>query len=328
MKRITGTAAALAALLTAGGAAAAEEISLQLNWTAGGDHAPVYYAQAQGWYADAGVELEIRQGTGSGAAATALEVGQADMAIIDTPTALQFLAKGAPFTGVFVAYNDNAAGLYWKKSSGISGVQDFAGKKIGAPAFDATRQMWQPAAKALGIDPDTVEWVNLQPTGKVAALQSGAVDVTTHFYSVHFIYEDIFGDDLGYALLRDHGMNTYSLAYYASDRVLAEKQDAVRAVVQVTQRAFAFCLETPEPCTEALSSAVSMKTSDAERQFEYAARVMPGTGQALPVGAWDMDRIASDYGVVQEAYGLPDFDVTARFSNAFIDESVAYPPAD
>lgn len=321
------TAAACCALL-AGSSASAEELSLQLNWTAGGDHAPVYYAQEQGWYADAGVELEIRQGTGSGAAATALEVGQADMAIIDTPTALQFLAKGAPFTGVFVAYNDNAAGLYWKKSSGITGVQDFAGKKIGAPAFDATRQMWQPASKALGIDPDAVEWVNLQPTGKVAALQSGAVDVTTHFYSVHFIYEDIFGDDLGYALLRDHGMNTYSLAYYVADDVLAEKEAAVEDFVQVTQRAFAFCLETPEPCTAALSDQVSMKRSDAERQFEYAARVMPGSGQDLPIGAWDPQRVASDYAVVQEAYGLPDMDVTAKFTNAFIDDSVAYPPAE
>lgn len=318
------TAVACAALL-AGSAVMAEDLSLQLNWTAGGDHAPVYYAQQQGWYADAGVALEIRQGTGSGAAATALEVGQADIAIIDTPTALQFLAKGAPFTGVFVAYNDNAAGLYWKKSSGIETVKDFTGKKIGAPAFDATRQMWQPASRALGIDPDAVEWVNLQPTGKLAALQSGAVDVTTHFYSVHFIYEDIFGDDLGFALLRDNGMNTYSLAYYAADAVLAEKAEAVKQVVQVTQKAFAFCLETPNPCTDALSSSVSMKASDAERQFEYAARVMPGSGSDLPIGAWDMDRVANDYVVVQEAYGLPDMEITTKFSNDFIDDNLAYP---
>ena len=37
----------------------ATELSLQLNWKAGGDHAPIYYALSQGWYADAGVELEV-----------------------------------------------------------------------------------------------------------------------------------------------------------------------------------------------------------------------------------------------------------------------------
>jgi NitT/TauT family transport system substrate-binding protein len=191
------------ALAAAATGAGAEGLSLQLNWTAGGDHAPVYYAQAQGWYAAAGVDLDIREGSGSGASATALEVGQAEVAIIDTPTALQFLAKGAPLNGIFVAYNDNAAGLYWKRSSGIATVADLAGKKIGAPAFDATRQMWTPYAAAIGVNADSVEWVNVQPTGKIAALQSGAIDATTHFYSVHFIYEDIFGDDLGFALIRN-----------------------------------------------------------------------------------------------------------------------------
>lgn len=314
-----------ATFLGSTGLVQAEELSLQLNWTAGGDHAPIYYALQEGWYDEAGVDLEVRQGSGSGAAATALDVGQADMAIIDTPTALQFMARGSAFTGVMVAYNDNAAGLYWKKSSGIESIEDIPGHSIGAPAFDATRQMWVPAARALGIDPDSVNWVNLQPTGKVAALQSGAVDVTTHFYSVHFVYEDIFGDDLGFALLRDHGMNTYSLAYYAADPVIEERADTVRAFVHTTQRAFAFCLETPDPCSEALSSAVSMRQSDAARQLEYAARVMPGINNDLPLGAWSMDRIAADYTVVQEAYELGEFDATTKFTNDFIDESISYP---
>jgi NitT/TauT family transport system substrate-binding protein len=323
MKAITITAAvALAAAATGAGA---EGLSLQLNWTAGGDHAPVYYAQAQGWYAAAGVDLDIREGSGSGASATALEVGQAEVAIIDTPTALQFLAKGAPLNGIFVAYNDNAAGLYWKRSSGIATVADLAGKKIGAPAFDATRQMWTPYAAAIGVNADSVEWVNVQPTGKIAALQSGAIDATTHFYSVHFIYEDIFGDDLGFALMRDYGMNTYGLAYFASDSAIAAKEDTIRNFVTVTQKAFAFCLETPEPCAQALSAAVSMKQSDAARQLDYAMRVMPGTDNPNPIGAWDLDRVKADYAVVQQAFGLPDLDAAAAFTNAFIDPAIAYP---
>lgn len=316
-------ASALASITSV--AAQAEELSLQLNWKAGGDHAPIYYALKEGWYADAGVDLEVRQGSGSGAAAKALDVGQAELAIIDTPTALQFLGKGSKMKGIFVAYNDNAAGIYWKKSSGISGVQDLKGKKIGAPAFDAARQMWVPISQAIGLDPEDVTWVNLQPTAKVAALQSGSIDATTHFYSVHFIYEDIFGDDLGYALLRDEGMNNYSLAYWASDKTLKSKSDAVEAMVKVTQKAFSFCLETPAPCAEALSEAVSLKLSDAERQLEYASRVMPGVGNTLSVGEWSGDRLAQDYKVVQQAYGLDDLDTSTVFTNDFIDTSVTYP---
>lgn len=319
------TAIVLAGIATT---AHAEDLSLQLNWKAGGDHAPIYYALEQGWYEDAGVDLEVRQGSGSGAAAKALEVGQAELAIIDTPTALQFLANGTPMKGIFVAYNDNAAGIYWKKSSGIENIKDLAGRKIGAPALDAVRQAWVPIANAVGIDPESVTWVNLQPTAKVAALQSDAVDATTHFYSVHFIYEDIFGDDLGYALLRDNGMNNYSLAYFASDEAIEEKSVAIDAMVRVTQKAFAFCLETPDPCVQALSSAVSLKLSDASRQFEYAAKIMPGVTNSLSIGEWNFDRLVVDFDVVKTAFDLNDLDTSTVFTNEFIDTSIQYPAAN
>ncbi|WP_306120067.1 MULTISPECIES: ABC transporter substrate-binding protein [unclassified Roseitalea] len=322
----TGTALAAAILAsTALSASAAEDLSLMLNWKAGGDHAPIYYALQQGWYEEAGVDLDVTQGNGSGAAAQSLSVGQSEMAIIDTPTALQFIGNGSPISGVFVAYNDSPYGIYWKKSSGIDTVADLAGRKLGAPAFDAARQMWVPIARAIGLEPGSVEWVNLQPTAKVAALQAGAIDATTHFYSVHFVYEDIFGDDLGYALLRDEGLNPYGLAYFANEDAIAEKPEAIEAMVQVTQRAFAFCLTTPEPCAAALSEAASMKMEDALRELTYASRVMPGTGNTLAIGQWDADRVAADYELVKAAYDIEAFDPATAITNEFIDTAIAYP---
>jgi NitT/TauT family transport system substrate-binding protein len=34
---------------------AAEKVDFILNWIAGGDHAPYYYALQEGWYKDAGI---------------------------------------------------------------------------------------------------------------------------------------------------------------------------------------------------------------------------------------------------------------------------------
>ncbi len=325
MKTASALLAGAAALALVPATAGATNLSLQLNWNAGGDHAPLYYALAQGWYAEAGVTLEIRQGSGSGMAAQAAALGQADVAIIDTPTALQFIGQGSPITGIFVAYNDSPYGIYWKKSSGIAGPADLAGRRLGAPAFDAARQMWLPIAGALGLDPDSVEWVNIQPTAKVAALQSGTIDATTHFYSVHFVYEDVFGDDLAYVLLRDQGLNPYGLAYFANNDAMEAKAETIEAMVQVTQRAFAFCLETPEPCAEALSRAVSMRPADAQRELEYAGRVMPGLDNDLPVGAWDSARMRQAYEMVDASFDITTFDPETAFTNRFIDEGISYP---
>ena len=54
-----------AAALAAGPAAAQTKMSFILNWIAGGDHAPYYYAKKEGWYAKEGIDLDIEQGKGS-----------------------------------------------------------------------------------------------------------------------------------------------------------------------------------------------------------------------------------------------------------------------
>src|SRR3546814_6444176 len=51
--------------------------TLILNWIAGGDHAPYYYAEQEGWYDEAGLNLTIEQGKGSQLAAQRVEIGRA-----------------------------------------------------------------------------------------------------------------------------------------------------------------------------------------------------------------------------------------------------------
>ena len=78
--------------------------------------------------------------------------------------------------------------MYWLKSSGIKGIKDFPGKKIGNPAGDGARVMWPALAKANGIDPKSVTWVNIDANSKLSALKSKSIDVTTSFYNIHHIF--------------------------------------------------------------------------------------------------------------------------------------------
>ena len=152
------SALSAAALLAPLGAAAqdATEIDFVLNWIAGGDHAPYYYALQEGWYAEAGIDLNIEQGKGSAGAVQRTGIGQTDMGLADLGTALIAKGKGAEFTAVMNIYANSPQGMYWLKSSGIESVEDFPGRKIGNPPSDAARAMWPALAQAVGIDPDSV----------------------------------------------------------------------------------------------------------------------------------------------------------------------------
>ena len=69
--------------------------------------------------------------------------------------------------------------------------------------------MWPALAKANGIDPNSVTWVNIDANAKLAALKSKAVDATTSFFNLHHVFPRELGDDMGFLAWRDAGLNPY-----------------------------------------------------------------------------------------------------------------------
>ena len=247
--------AAAAALLASASAQAQKTIDFVLNWVPGGDHAPYYYAKKLGWYAKEGIELNIEPGKGSALATQRVGAGATPVGLADMGGVLVAKGKGADTVAVFNVYANSPQGMYWLKSSGITGVKDFPGKKIGNPAADGARVMWPALAKANDIDPKSVTWVNIDANAKLASLKAKSIDVTTSFYNIHHIFQRELGDDMGFLAWRDAGLNPYGNSIIVNAKFLAENKPLVDKFVKVTQRAFAACVKEPNPCVQALIDA-------------------------------------------------------------------------
>ena len=164
-------AAVAAALLMSAPAQAQQKLDFILNWVPGGDHVPYYYAKKMGWYEKEGIDLYIEPGKGSALATQKVGAGANPIGLADMAGVLVAKGKGADTVAVFNVYANSPQGMYWLKSSGINGIKDLAGKKIGNPAGDGARVMWPALAKANGIDPKSVTWVNIDANAKLAALE-------------------------------------------------------------------------------------------------------------------------------------------------------------
>ena len=112
-----------------------------LNWTPGADHAPLYYALTEGWYAEAGIDLSIETGRGSAMSAQSVGVGASPIGIAELGTAFVARSQGANLVAVMSLYANAPFVFYWKKSTGIEDVADFEGRTIGNPPADAARIM-------------------------------------------------------------------------------------------------------------------------------------------------------------------------------------------
>src|SRR6267378_2132101 len=303
--------AAVAALVAAP-AAAQQKIDFILNWVPGGDHAPYYYAKKLGWYQKEGIDLNLEPGKGSALATQKVGAGANPVGLADMAGALVAKGKGADSVAVFNVYANSPQGLYWLKSSGIKGIKDFPGKKIGNPAADGARTMWPALAKANGIDPKSV-----------------TVDVTTSFYNLHHVFKRELGDDMGFLAWRDVGLNPYGNSVIVNPEYLKKNQPLVAKFVKVTQRAFAECVKQPKPCVQSLIDANGALSFDNELVNWQLVEVLMSDriSQTVALGWHDDARMKADYELVRDYVGVDKpFDVKTAYTNEFLDKSIKMSP--
>ncbi|HTQ77705.1 MAG TPA: ABC transporter substrate-binding protein [Burkholderiales bacterium] len=317
-------AAALAAALALP-AAAAEKLDFILNWVPGGDHAPYYYAKKMGWYEKEGIDLNLEPGKGSALAVQRVGAGANPIGLADMGNVLIGKGKGADLVAVFNVYANSPQGLYWLKSSGIKGIKDFCGKKIGNPAADGARPMWPALAKANGIDPKCVTWVNIDANAKLAALKAHSIDITTSFYNIHHIFKRELGDDMGFVAWRDIGLNPYGNSVIVNGAFLKAHKALIAKFVKVTQKAFADCVKEPKPCIDALVEANGALKFDNEMQNWHLVEDLMSDkfSRTVALGWHDPGRMDSDYALVKDYIGIDKpYDVKTVYDNEFLDKSI------
>jgi NitT/TauT family transport system substrate-binding protein len=324
MRRFLIAAAAIAAANVLP-AAAQQKLDFILNWVPGGDHAPYYYAKAQGWYAKEGIDLNLEPGKGSMLAVQKVGAAANPIGLADMGNVLIGKGKGTDAVAVFNVYANSPQGLYWLKSSGIKGIKDFPGKKIGNPAADGARPMWPALAKANGIDPKSVTWVNVDANAKLSALKAKSIDVTTSFYNIHHIFQRELGDDMGFVAWREIGLNPYGNSVIVNGEYLKKNKPLIDKFVKVTQRAFATCVKDPKPCVQALVDANGALKLDNELVNWSLVEVLMSDkfSKTVALGIHDDARMKADYELVRDYVGIDKpFDVKTTYTNEFLDRSI------
>src|SRR6476659_6134088 len=128
VKSLVAGAFAAGLSLAAGVAAAADTpVTFQLNWMAGGPNAGFAAALAEGFYKQAGLDVTIVQGNGSGNTAQLVASGRAQLAYADAVAVSQLIAKGAPMKVLATVYQSNPNEVSALKKNGIRSVKDLAG---------------------------------------------------------------------------------------------------------------------------------------------------------------------------------------------------------
>jgi NitT/TauT family transport system substrate-binding protein len=128
------TGAAAAATLS-GGAAFAEDVTIQLKWVTQAQFAGYYVAEAEGFYEEEGLNVTIKPGGPDIAPPQVIAGGGADVIVEWMPAALAAREAGLPLVNIAQPFKSSGMMLTCRNDSGVATTADFPGKTLGVWFF-------------------------------------------------------------------------------------------------------------------------------------------------------------------------------------------------
>lgn len=216
---------------------AATPLKFQLDWRFEGPAAFFLQPVAKGYFKDAGLDVTVDAGSGSGGVVQRVASGAYDLGFADIAALMEFQANNPDMpnkpVAVMMVYNNTPASVMALKKSGIARTADLTGKKLGAPVFDAGRRAFPLFAKANQVG--TVQWTAMDPPLRETMLVRGDVDAITGFTFTSLLNLEARGikaADVVVMPYADFGVKLYGNAIIASPKLIKENPAAIKAFLQ------------------------------------------------------------------------------------------------
>jgi len=217
--------------------------SLVLDFTPNAVHSGIYVAQAQGFYAAEGIDLQVRQPGESTDAPKLLAAGRTDFAILDIHDLGIAAEKGFDLVGVMPIVAAPLAAVLARPP--ISSPAQLAGKTVGVTGLPSDEAVVDSELRAAGADPAGVHEVTIG-FNAVAALAAGQVDAATGFWNAEGVALERRGVPIRIFKVNEYGAPAYpELVLTTSRRTLETRPGLVEAMVAATARGYAAAARDP-----------------------------------------------------------------------------------
>jgi NitT/TauT family transport system substrate-binding protein len=319
-----------AAPFVARAATALRPVSMTLDWIYQGPNVGFTMARDKGFYRDAGLDVTVTSGKGSGTTAQLIASKASQFGFSDGYAVATGISKGMAIKTIGSVFRKNPAALIVLADSGIASPKDLEGETVAMTAGSGQFQQWPAFAKGAGIDVTKIRMVNIDPAGVGPALVNKKVDAIGGYAQGYVPAIEIRAKkQVRIFWFADYGVNVVSNGIIVHDDLLKSDPDLVRTFVAPSLKGFLYGRAHPD---EAVASVIKyLPTADPtivrrELELSWKTWVTPST-KDKPLG-WEADADwASTVQVLKQYGGVaapPALDTL--FTNAFVPTGVDYVP--
>jgi len=235
-----------------------EKVTFVLDWTPNTNHTGLYVAQENGYFEEAGLDVEIVQPPEDGAVVLVAS-GKAEFGVSFQDSLAPALAgdDALPVTAVASIIQHNTSGIISRKGEGMDRPKGMEGHSYATWNGGIELATLQHVVESDGGDFAQVELIPSTVTDEVSALKTNSVDSIWIFYAwagVKTELEELETDYFAFADI-DPVFDYYTPVIIAGNKYLEENPETAKAFLSAVTKGYEFAMENPEEAAEILVKA-------------------------------------------------------------------------
>lgn len=299
-----------------------QPVILRLDWLFQGPNAGFMAAKEKGYYTEAGLDVTIGPGKGSGSTAQLIATKADLMGFADGYVVGNSVAKGMHITMVASIYRRNPTAVVVLEDGPIRMPKDLEGKTVAIPTGATQYQQWPAFVKGCGLDAGKIKVVHIDPAGSPSALALGKVDAIAGYAQGYVPSVEIRGGKKARVLwYADCGVTAVSNGIIVHNDLLKENPGLIRAFVAASLKGFLWARKNPDEAAAIVrkfSETVNPAVARREMELSWNTWVPPNT-RGKPLG-WMSDKDWDDTVRILREYGgvSTPLDPRTLYTNEFV----------
>lgn len=301
-------------------ASAAEHVTVRLDWLPRAYQSVLYLAAKEGYYKDAGLDVEIFDGKGTLATIQAIAAGTDTIGMASLADAAVAVTKGIPIVAIACIIQKDPDSIVSLKGSGIHKPADIEGKRMGfVPASNGDRA-FKAFVTAEHIDTSKITMVQLGPATNIPMLLAGNVDFISAWASTDALRVEQQKSIEPPIIYADYGVNTLATGLIVTRETAEKKGDMLRKFLAATVHAADDAAKNPDSAIDALLAArpdqdraTLIKENNLTQQFLQTPNSKGhGFGWMAPAD-W-----VQTVDLLKKYSNMPDVEVTTLYTDKFL----------
>ncbi|RWZ58088.1 ABC transporter substrate-binding protein [Halobacillus fulvus] len=297
------------------------DLSFVLDWTPNTNHTGIYVAEAEGYFEEQGLNVDIKM-PGEAGADQLVASGQADFGVSAQETLTQARIQDIPIVSIAAIIQHNTSGFASPVEKDITSPADYEGKSYGGWGAPVEEAVLDSLMTKEGADVNEVDIVNIGNTDFFTAVEQN-IDFAWIYYGWTGVEAELRGQELNMQYLTDYSekLDYYTPVLTTNEAMIEENPETVEKFMAAVTKGYQFAIDHPEQAADHLLEAVP----DLDEELVHASQKWLSPKYQDDASQWGLQSVDvwMNYADWMYESGLleKELDAEAAFTNEFLPET-------